>query len=375
MASSTIGTTLTFVQQQLIRYACSAWIIFGVPGCLLNVILLSRRQLRITSCCNYFLGASVIMIISLCLGCGSLLYTLNNPDPNTTILGFCKIRVYIMQSSFMMSRWMITIACIDRYALSSRNARVRQFAHVQVARRAVAIIISIWLLLPIHTIIFYEIRQAAGICAIVYNRAAALYHSIYTIMTGGILPPAIMITSILLIRRNLAIKRDLHEQQINVSNPITEQTAHTRIQRTRDQNALAMLFIQVTVYCFVQAPQLIYTLYGAITSNVPNKSPDRLAIERFAFFFAELCVYLFPVTAFYLYILVSHTFRTELLNIVRTLLMMCFARWNIRIMPMANVTNTATERGNIHMISQTLSHRSQMISHQRNELPNIMSHV
>ncbi|CAF4400049.1 unnamed protein product, partial [Rotaria sp. Silwood2] len=52
MASSMIGTTLVFVQQQLIRYVCSAWILFGVPGCLLNVILLSRRQLRITSCCN-----------------------------------------------------------------------------------------------------------------------------------------------------------------------------------------------------------------------------------------------------------------------------------------------------------------------------------
>ncbi|CAF2728225.1 unnamed protein product [Rotaria sp. Silwood2] len=56
MASSMIGTTLVFVQQQLIRYVCSAWILFGVPGCLLNVILLSRRQLRITSCCNFFTG-------------------------------------------------------------------------------------------------------------------------------------------------------------------------------------------------------------------------------------------------------------------------------------------------------------------------------
>ncbi|CAF3226559.1 unnamed protein product [Rotaria sp. Silwood2] len=375
MASSMIGTTLVFVQQQLIRYVCSAWILFGVPGCLLNVILLSRRQLRITSCCNYFLGASVIMIISLCLGCGSLLYTLNNQDPNTTIRAFCKMRVYIMQSTFMMSRWMITIACIDRYALSSRSAYVRRFAQVHVARRAVAIIIGVWLLLPIHTIIFYEIREAAGICAIVYNRVAALYHSIYTIITGGILPPIIMITSTLLIRRNLAIKRDIHEQQANVSKATTQETDHTRIQRTRDQNALAMLFIQVIVYCFVQAPQLIYTLYGAIASNVPNKSPDRLAIERFAFFFAELCVYLFPVTAFYLYILVSRTFRTELLNIVRTLFIMCFGRWNIRIMPMGNMTNTGTERGDIHMISQTLFHRSQAMGRQVNELPNVTSRV
>ncbi|CAF4010418.1 unnamed protein product, partial [Rotaria sp. Silwood1] len=31
MASSSIGTTLIFIQQQLTRYVCSAWILFGVP--------------------------------------------------------------------------------------------------------------------------------------------------------------------------------------------------------------------------------------------------------------------------------------------------------------------------------------------------------
>ncbi|CAF3965081.1 unnamed protein product [Rotaria sordida] len=191
------------------------------------------------------------MIISLCMGCGSLLYTLNNPDPNTTIRAFCKSRVYILQSTFMMTHWMITIACIDRYALSSRNARLRQFAQVYIARRAVVIIICIWLILPIHTIVFYEIRPGASICAIVYDRTAALYHSSYTIVTGGIFPLTIMITCSLLIRHNLAIKRSKREEHVTESNFVTQRTSHERIQRTRDRHALAMLFIQVIVYCFV----------------------------------------------------------------------------------------------------------------------------
>lgn len=285
------------------------------------------------------------MIISLSLGCGSLLYTLNNPDPNTTIRTFCKARIYIMQSTFMMARWMITIACIDRYTLSSRSARIRKFAQVHIARRAVIVIILIWLCLPIHTLIFYEIREVAGICAIVYNRTAALYHSIYTIITGGIIPPIIMITCILLIRRNLAVKRDIHGQQVNGSNNTAQSSANTRTQHTRDQNALAMLFIQVIVYCFVQAPQLIYTLYAAVVSSVQNKSSDRLAIERFAFFFAELCVYLFPVTAFYLYILASRTFRAELYNLITKIFMRFHTNHsNIRIAPMSNTMNQNRSR-------------------------------
>ncbi|CAF4814810.1 unnamed protein product, partial [Rotaria sp. Silwood2] len=164
-----------------------------------------------------------------------------------------------------------------RYVLSSRSAHLRQFAQVHIARRTVAIVICIWLVLPIHTLVFYEIREAAGICAIVYNRTAALYHSVYSLLTGGILPPIIMITSILLIRRNLAMKRDLRDRQTNASHATIQLSTNSRGQRTRDQNALAMLFIQVIVYCIVQAPQFIYAMYGAITSNVPNKSPYRLA--------------------------------------------------------------------------------------------------
>ncbi|CAF3170019.1 unnamed protein product [Rotaria socialis] len=52
MDSSWIPPTLVYMQQQLIRYVCSACLIFGIPGCLLNVILLSQRQVRVTSCCN-----------------------------------------------------------------------------------------------------------------------------------------------------------------------------------------------------------------------------------------------------------------------------------------------------------------------------------
>ncbi|CAF1102375.1 unnamed protein product [Rotaria magnacalcarata] len=120
------------------------------------------------------------MIASLCLDCGSLVFTLNNPDPNITIRAFCKIRIYIMQSTFMMSRWMITIACLDRYALSSRNARVRRFVQVKVAQRAVTVVVGVWLIPPIHTLVFYEIRDAASVYTIAYNHSAALYHSIYT---------------------------------------------------------------------------------------------------------------------------------------------------------------------------------------------------
>ncbi|CAF4363802.1 unnamed protein product, partial [Adineta steineri] len=52
MSSASLTVVLSGVQQQLIRYVYSIWLIFGVPGCILDAIIFSRRRLRKISCCN-----------------------------------------------------------------------------------------------------------------------------------------------------------------------------------------------------------------------------------------------------------------------------------------------------------------------------------
>ncbi|CAF2860110.1 unnamed protein product [Rotaria sp. Silwood2] len=339
-----LATSLTSAGLELIRYGYSSWLIFGVPGCLLNIIILSRRQFRVTSCCNYLLAASVVLLILICFGSAANLYALDHPDPMTTIRAFCKSRPYIVQSTVMMGRWLVAIACIDRYALTSRSSRIRRFAQVHIARYTIACTIVVWLILPIHTIIYYEINPVANICTLIYSGPIALYHSIYTITMGGILPATIMITAAILIRYNLTMKRNLRRQQVNSNNAIARSNANSSAQRIRDQQALVMLFVQAIFYCVVQIPQLTRTMYGAITNNVSNKSADRLAIEKFTFTATEMCAYLFPVSAFYLYVLVSRTFRYELYVIVSTLMNKCFDRPDIRIAPITITQNTATER-------------------------------
>ncbi len=69
--------------------------------------------------CIDFIIASVAMAVNLSMGFATNMYTINHTDPNLTILAFCKMRIYILQTSAVMYRWYLTVACVDRFALSS----------------------------------------------------------------------------------------------------------------------------------------------------------------------------------------------------------------------------------------------------------------
>ncbi|CAF1567909.1 unnamed protein product [Rotaria sp. Silwood1] len=155
--------------------------------------------------------------------------------------------------------------------------------------------------------------------------AAALYHGLYVIIGGGIIPIIIMITSAWLIRRNLLHK---HKKRTQLSLGRHQRNA-------LDQQVLRILFVQITCYIIFTVPQLCNLVFNTISITIPNRSNEHLAIERFLSFIAELMLYLFPVTSFYLYTLTSRTFRKELIKFFRSI----FCR-NDRITSVSGITTT-----------------------------------
>jgi hypothetical protein len=224
------------------------------------------------------------MLITLLMGVIPYIYSLDHENPYTTIVIFCKIRSYILQSNTMMCRWGLAAASFDRYALTSTNARLRNFATVRIARRVIAVIIIVWLLLPIQILVFFNLRQ--GRCGILYDVGVSLYFSSYTLITGSILPVSIMIICAVLVRSNLVLRR----------------------QRRRELTKL--------VYIMTQTPWMLLLFYSAATIYVSNRSADRMAIEGFLNFATELVIYLLPALSFYLYTLASRTFREELMKLL-----------------------------------------------------------
>lgn len=268
-------------------------------------------------------AASLDHLLTLIIGIVPIFYSFDHPDPLITSLWFCKFRGYIFQISLMLSRWFVAFASVDRYLLSSDRIRLRNLSTKKNTYRIIVIIIIFWSIICSHRLIFFEIRD--DICAIVNNRIASIYHSSYVIIGGAFLPSGIMIICASLIYRNLLQRRirltivGEHEQQRR--NSLDHQVHH-------------LLLIQVFFFVIFIIPQIGNLLFNTISLSIVNRSDDHYTLERFLNFLAELMLYLFPVTSFYLYTLTSRTFRAEFIKCVRLAV-----RSPQRIAPTTDATN------------------------------------
>jgi hypothetical protein len=225
------------------------------------------------------------------------------------------------------------MACIDRCISCSKNARIRRFSSLIIARRLVFIIIGIWLILPIHMLIFSDIQPPGNIACLVLNNDVALYHRFYTIIMGGILPSIISLLCSLYIWQYLQDRRK--RRLIIVLNNRIE-----RKNRIRDQQVLFMLLIQVVIFMISTIPFMSFNIYDTITQTIKNKSADRKAIEAFLKTFTKFLVCLITLS-FYSNTLVSKTFRKELI-ILFQLIITCRCQQRRRRVAPATITQNNT---------------------------------
>jgi hypothetical protein len=282
-----------------------------------------------------FFAASADHLLTLVVGIGPVIHSLNNADPQITSRWFCKVRGYIFQLSLMLSRWFIAFACIDRYASSCDTVHRRNFARPKVAYRTIALIIIIWSIICSHRLIYFEIDN--NVCGISTNPPAAIYHSIYIIIGSGLLPVTVMITCALLIRRNLSNKQNKSRQNI-----VSKGKRNTYI----DQQILRLLFIQIISYIVFTMPQLCNTLFSSVSTINSNRSSEYLVVENFIRFIAELMLYMFPVSTFYLYSLTSRTFRNELMRYVHRIHWRSIQCWTVRLQPTTMHSTVVHPTGN-----------------------------
>lgn len=234
------------------------------------------------------------------------------------------------------------MACIDRCLSCSMNARLRRLSNITITRRIVLIIIGVWLILPIHMLIFSNIQNPGNIACSVTNDDVAIYHRFYTIIMGGVLP------SIIAFICSLFIWRYLHERRtrrIFFCNNKGEKR-----NKIRDQQVLFMLLVQVTIFLVSTIPFMSFNVYDTLTRSVANKSPDRKAIEAFLKTLTEFLIYLITLS-FYSNTLVSRTFRKESIALFKVVIYCGHQQRSPRISPSNRTAISNTTRPMTTMIT------------------------
>ena len=304
---SSISTYLTIIQQNTIRYGFPLLLAFGNFGNLLAIIVFSQRHHRRNPCSLYLLTATIIGLIGLNWGFGTNLNALYQvPDPFTVSIVLCRIRGYILQSTSVMHRTMIVLACMDRYALSSPRVNIRAYSTSKFALKMIGGAVIFWLIVSIQLPIFETIQNNR--CSVFGTYG--LFFSIYQICLFGFIFPNLMIIFGILLWKNLKTIR------IRVQ-PVQQMESSQQQQLPKRDISLMKLTLAEVIACFLLTVLYpINLLYTTLASSIPDKSQERIEIEGFANFISLLLLFcLNYCMTFYLYVIMSKSFRREIKNV------------------------------------------------------------
>lgn len=291
---------LTLTQVIVTRYILVICGILSIIGSFCNIIIFARKKFRTNSCSVYFITTSIFNLLVIIFGITAVLLTSYLPNEsalNSAI--FCKIRAYIIHSFLMMSRSSVALACIDRFALSSRTVRIRRLNKFRIAVTLVVFISILWLIVPIHVLVLTDTQMPGYLCGAVGTYLTV--YSAYKIIVTAI-PLVIMVIFSWGAIQNVGYTRARVR-------PVVINT--TMRMRRRDMHLMTILIGEVVVYFLSTVWFPLYTIYIAITVNT-FKTADRLAIEGLIrYLVLSFLIYFSSCSIFYIHLLTSKVFRQE----------------------------------------------------------------
>ena len=303
-----VAATLVLIQQNTIRYGFPMLLVFGNVGNLLLVVIFTRRHHRRNSCSLYLLASAIFGTIGLnwaLITNANALYQI--PDPFTLSLFLCRLRGYILQTTAVLYRSMIILACIDRYAMSSARVHIRAFSKRSLAIKMIVATTLFWLLVtgqqPFFQIIQFNRCFVFGLYGLIF--------SIYQICLLGWVFPGLMVVFSSLLWKNLRnIRVRIRTYPVPVAAPAR---LGPPILHKRDISLMKFVFVEIVVAIMLSFSYPVNVLYSVLASNVPNKSIERVQIEGFSTFITQLFLsYLNYCVTFYLYAMMSRSFRAEI---------------------------------------------------------------
>ena len=116
MSTGNAAGIIPLVQSNSTRYGLSTLLALGNFGTICNIVIFSSsRTHRANSCSLYLLASACFNLLAINLGLAPILYSLDHQDPAIVSEIFCKAKVYAIHIVFNSSRWLVVLACADRF--------------------------------------------------------------------------------------------------------------------------------------------------------------------------------------------------------------------------------------------------------------------
>ncbi|CAF0861326.1 unnamed protein product [Adineta steineri] len=298
--------TLSLVQQYLSQYGITTYLILGSIGLFLNIAYFTQPAYRDKSFSLYIVTMSICGLLGLHISTVPIIYALYNPDPLTYNAFFCAIQFYLRHSFNELMRTFFVLACADRYASSSTQAKIRRFSQYKVAIRVIPSVLLFWFIVSIFPTVMRTLDK--GVCD-ARSRVIHTVYAIYILLSLGIFPlTGSSVFAILLIKNMKSIRQRIH--------PTITLEPEPHNLRKRDRDMLRMLLVELVGYILTTIPNTVKQIYKSAAANVV-KTKDRLAIENFTTYLGQIfLLYLINTLSFWVFLSASQTYRTELKNML-----------------------------------------------------------
>ncbi|CAF1138980.1 unnamed protein product [Adineta steineri] len=313
---SSITDVVAVTQLILSRYILPICLILGIFGNICNICIFIQKKLRSKPCAIYFIAASFINLLIIIFGIIPTIVASYIIDPILYLSWACKLKLYGLHSLLMMSRSYIVLACIDQYIFCSSDIHVRLFSRRQIALKLIFIVPIIWILIPLHILIFVDVHIPYVRCG--PSNVYSLIYSIYSFVFTS-LPLILMVVFSLLTFYNI---RRISRRILPIFN--NRRSVDGIRFRRYDYQIMRMLICQVIVYLISTILHPTNTLYRSLTivsKDSPVKSSSRQVIEDFITYLTwSFLIYLNSCSTFYINFCVSQVFRSRFYRLINYLL-------------------------------------------------------
>ena len=295
---------------------------FGIVGNILNILILSQRSLRSNPCVISFLASSIAGIIAILSGLTSRVLSGVSNDLSATVNWICKFRGFILFTSRAATFWLITLATIDRWLLSSTDVRRRQMSSKKNALRGIVIIIIGSSVMHLQLFYCYEANLiGTPLKCFTRNVECRLINDLAFAIIAILCPLILNVIFGWVTISNIRKARG-RIQHMTVTTMISPKQLDAQQRRSRkiDQHLLLMLFVQLIFLALFTLPLTIQKLYATLTINM-LKSPLQTIIEDFIYQIALICTYFAAGMPFYINTLSGGSvFRKAMVNVKELIL-------------------------------------------------------
>ena len=315
--------TLNVHSVKINLYLSLSIFIFGIIGNLLNILVLTHRSVRANSCIFLFLISSIANLISILAGLTSRILSSWQLDFTEISNMPCKFRAFIMFTSRSIALWLIMLATVDRWMLSSNDIHRRKLSSLKTAQKGCVMITLTSIIFYSHMLFCYQ-ANLLNTPLKCYGRTAVcrfLTDIIYGCFTI-ILPVTLMtifglgtISNIRLAQTRMKIPEISSEKSINRETVFLPKQQKQRWKKLEGY-LRRMLFIQVLLLIFLTLPQAIHKIFFSITSY-REKTVEEYDFDRFLYKFELLLPFIQSALPFYIYTLAGgKVFRKALYKLI-----------------------------------------------------------